>query len=155
MINTTLCYIEKDGKYLMLHRVKKKNDVNQDKYIGIGGKFENGETPLECALRETREETGLNVLNYAYRGIVYFSCPPYPDETMHLFTATEFEGTLVECDEGDLMWLEKEKLNSLPLWEGDHIFLGLLEEGAPCFELELNYSGDKLVSAILNGEKIR
>ncbi len=155
MINTTLCYIEKDGKYLMLHRVKKKNDVNQDKYIGIGGKFENGETPLQCALRETREETGLEVLNYTYRGIVYFSCPPYPDEIMHLFTATEFEGELLECDEGDLMWLEKEKLKELPLWEGDHIFLGLLEEGAPFFELGLNYSGDKLVSAVLNGEKIR
>lgn len=155
MIKTTLCYIEKDGKYLMLHRVKKKNDVNKDKYIGIGGKFENGETPLQCALRETREETGLEVLNYAYRGILYFSCPPFEDEIIHLFTATEFEGELLQCDEGELMWVEKERLKTLPLWEGDFIFFKLLEENAPFFELELNYSGDELVSAILNGEKIK
>ena len=155
MIKTTLCYIEKDGKYLMLHRVKKKNDVNKDKYIGIGGKLENGETPLQCALRETREETGLEVLNYAYRGILYFSCPPFEDEIIHLFTATEFEGELIPCNEGDLRWIEKEKLKTLPLWEGDFIFFKLLEENAPFFELELNYSGDKLVSAILNGEKIK
>lgn len=155
MIHTTLCYIEKDGKYLMLHRVKKKNDVNQDKYIGIGGKFLEGETPLECALRETLEETGLTVLNYDYRGIVYFSCPPYPDEIMHLFTATEFEGDLIECNEGDLEWIEKDKLKSLPLWEGDFIFLQLLEENAPFFKLELNYEKDTLTSAILNGERIK
>lgn len=155
MINTTLCYIEKDGKYLMLHRVKKKNDVNHDKYIGIGGKFLEGETPLECALRETNEETGLDVLNYTYRGIVYFSCPPYPDEVMHLFTATEFKGELIECDEGNLEWIEKDRLKSLPLWEGDFIFLELLEENAPFFELKLNYQKDSLVSAILNGERIK
>ncbi len=155
MIHTTLCYIEKDGKYLMLHRVKKKNDVNQDKYIGIGGKFLEGETPLECALRETEEETGLDVLNYTYRGIVYFSCPPYPDEVMHLFTATEFKGDLIECDEGDLEWIEKDRLKSLPLWEGDFIFLKLLEENAPFFKLELNYQKDSLTSAILNGERIK
>ena len=155
MLNTTLCYIEKDGKYLMLHRVKKENDVNRDKWIGVGGKFEEGETPKECAMREIFEETGLVVKNLAYRGVVTFVCPPYPDEDMHLFTVTEFEGELKECDEGTLEWIEKTRLPELNLWEGDYIFLDLLNKNEPFFKLKLTYDGNKLAEAILNGEKIR
>ncbi len=155
MINTSLCYIEKDGKYLMLHRIKKENDVNHDKWIGIGGKFEEGESPEECAKREIFEETGLKVHNLEYRGIVTFDCPPYPTDYMHLFTSNSFSGKLLECDEGVLEWIKKEDLKKTELWEGDYIFLDLLEEKVPFFSLKLSYNGDKLTSAYLNGEKIR
>ena len=127
MINTTLCYIEKDGKYLMLHRIKKKNDLNQDKWIGIGGKFEDKESPEDCVIREALEETGLHLTSPLYRGIVTFVSDQYETEWMHLFTATEFTGKLKECDEGVLEWVDKEFLYSLPMWEGDKIFLKLLE----------------------------
>ena len=150
MINTTLCYIEQDGKYLMLHRVKKENDLNKDKWIGIGGKFERGESPEDCLLREAKEETGLTVTSYRYRGIVTFVSGE-ETEYMHLFTADGFHGTIKTCDEGDLEWIEKQKLLDLTLWEGDKIFLRLLDEDIPFFSLKLVYEGDTLTRAVLNG----
>lgn len=152
MKNTTLCYIEKDGKYLMLHRVRKQNDENHDKWIGIGGKFEDGESPEDCVLREAREETGLLLTNYRYRGIVTFVSDLYPTEYMHLFTATEYEGKMRDdCEEGVLDWIDKRDLLRLPMWEGDRIFLRLLDEDVPFFSLKLVYRGDTLVKAVLNG----
>lgn len=152
MVNTTLCYIEQDGKYLMLHRVKKEHDINKDKWIGIGGKFEPGESPEDCLLREAKEETGLTVTSYRYRGIVTFVSGT-DTEYMHLFTADEFHGTLKTCDEGDLEWIEKERLLELTLWEGDKVFLRLLDEDIPFFSLKLVYAGDKLVKTVLNGKE--
>ena len=154
MINTTLCYIEQNGKYLMLHRIKKANDVNQDKWIGIGGKFEDKESPEDCVLREAYEETGLTLKNVRYRDIVTFISDRYETEWMHLFTADQFSGTIKECNEGVLEWIEKEKLFSLPIWEGDKIFLRLLDENIPFFSLKLTYEGDHLLEAVLNGEVI-
>jgi len=155
MINTSLCYIENDGKYLMLHRIKKENDLNHDKWIGIGGKFEDKESPEDCVNREVFEETGLTLKFPKYRGIVTFVSDTYETEWMHLFTATSFHGKIKECDEGQLEWIEKEKLFSLPIWEGDKIFLKLLDENVPFFSLKLCYEGDKLVSSFLNGEKMQ
>lgn len=155
MINSTLCYIEKDNKYLMLHRVKKQNDLNQDKWIGIGGKFEDKESPEDCLLREAKEETGLTLTSYRYRGIVTFISDVWPTEYMHLFTADAYEGTIKDCDEGVLEWIEKEKLLSLKLWEGDKIFLRLLDSDHPFFSLKLQYEGDDLILAVLNGERIK
>ena len=149
---TTLCYPERDGKYLMLHRVKKKNDVNHDKWIGVGGHFENGESPEDCMLREVYEETGLTVTKFAYRGIVTFVSDRDPCEYMHLFTCSEWMGECKECDEGDLEWIDKKDLYDLTLWEGDRIFLRLLDENIPFFSLKLCYHGDKLAEAVLNGE---
>ncbi len=154
MINTTLCYIEKDGKYLMLHRVKKVNDLNQDKWIGIGGKFEDKESPEECMLREAFEETGLTLINPEYRGLLTFVSNKWPTEYIHLFYANNFSGELKECDEGNLEWVEIRDIYSLPLWQGDKIFLKLIEEKAPFFSLKLQYEGETLVNAVLNGEKI-
>lgn len=145
MILTTLCYIEKDDKYLMLHRVKKENDINHDKWIGVGGKFEKNETPEECLLREVKEETGLTLLKYHFRGIITFLSDRWEAEYMHLFTASEFEGTLTECDEGNLEWIPKSEIENLPIWEGDKIFFRLLEEDDCFFSLKLRYEGDKLV----------
>lgn len=153
-INTTLCYIEKDGKYLMLHRVKKENDLNHDKWIGIGGKFEAGESPEDCVRREAREETGLTLTHMEYRGIVTFVSDQYGTEYMHLFWADGFEGELRECDEGNLEWISREKLMALPMWEGDKIFLELLAQRGPFFSLKLNYQGDRLTAAVLNGVQI-
>ncbi len=215
MLNTTLCYIEKDGCYLMMHRTKKENDVNKDKWIGIGGKFEDGESPEECLLREVREETGLILRDWSYRAVITFTSDEYPTEYMHLFTApcpesyadpnhAGFSGpnyadstglarvttadnsnhadsaglacvttagssrtasddpsqiasgsiALKECNEGDLKWVPKEKMYSLPIWQGDKIFLRLIEDGsAPFFSLKLVYSGDKLVQAVKNGRE--
>ncbi len=154
MIASTLCYIEKDGQYLMLHRVKKKNDVNQDKWIGIGGHIEPGETPTVCILREAKEETGLTLLDLRYRGVVDFYSDRYPSEQMHLFTATEFEGDMITCDEGDLEWIPKDALLALPIWEGDKIFLRLLDSDAPFFDLTLKYEGETLIHAALNGKAL-
>lgn len=155
MRNTSLCYIERGSEYLMLHRVKKENDENHDKWIGIGGKFENGESPDECMLREMREETGLTALSWRARGIVTFVSDEWGTEYMHLFTCDRFSGTVKDCDEGVLEWVDKSRLLSLPIWEGDKIFLRLLDEEAPFFLLKLCYKGDKLIYAALNGEKIK
>lgn len=151
-INTTLCYIERDGKYLMLHRVKKENDLNHDKWIGIGGKFEDKESPEDCVLREAREETGLTLLGPEYRGLVTFVSDRYQTEYMHLFWADRFTGTIRECDEGNLEWISKEDLMKLPMWEGDKIFLELLDRRPPFFSLKLSYEGDRLTEAVLNGQ---
>jgi len=155
MLQTTICYLTVEGKTLLIHRVKKKNDMNHDKWIGIGGKFEFGESPEECMLREFREETGLTLTSLQCRGIVTFVNDACEGEYMFLFTADGYEGELKECDEGDLQWVSREFLNELPKWEGDQIFLDLLWQGAPFFLLTLRYSGDKLVEAILDGKKIR
>ena len=145
MIFSTLCYIEKDEKYLMLHRTKKKNDENHDKWIGVGGKFEPGESPDECVIREVKEETGLTLTKYQFRGIVTFCSDEWEDEYMHLFTATEFEGDLIECNEGTLEWVGKEAVLSLPTWEGDHLFLERLLSGNPAFfSLKVEYEGERL-----------
>ncbi len=151
---TTLCYIEQNGCYLMLHRIKKEQDENRDKWIGIGGKFEAGESPEECVLREAQEETGLTLTDYKYRGIVTFVSDIWPCEYMHLFTATGFEGALKDCDEGVLEWLPKDKLYGLPMWAGDRIFLDLLDKGAPFFSLKLVYEGETLVYAALDGKTL-
>lgn len=153
-INTTLCYIQQEGKYLMLHRVKKKNDLNQDKWIGIGGKFEDKESPEDCVLREAKEETGLTLIAPEYRGLVTFVSNRYPTEYMHLFWADQFTGTLRDCEEGDLEWISKEQLHRLPQWEGDKIFLELLEQRVPFFSLKLCYQGDRLTQAVLNGQSL-
>lgn len=156
MLNTTLCYVLQDDKVLMLHRVKKKNDLNHDKWIGIGGKFEPDESPDECLLREAREETGLTLTRWSCRGIVTFlTNGPYEGEYMYLFTADGFEGELQECSEGDLQWVSRDFLDQLPKWEGDRIFLELLWQDAPFFLLKLRYEGDTLAEAVLNGKKIR
>lgn len=153
MKNTSLCYIEKDGQYLMLHRTKKAGDENRDKWIGIGGKFESGESPEDCMLREVLEETGLSVSSWRFRGIVTFVSNEWGTEYMHLFTAHGFTGSLRDCDEGELEWVEKSRIPSLPIWEGDKIFLRLLDEGEVFFSLKLCYEGDKLVQAVLNGRE--
>ena len=154
MRETTLCYIERDGKYLMLHRVKKQNDPNHDKWIGVGGGIEPGETPEDCLLREVREETGLRLTAYRSRGVIDFINDACEDERMHLFTAGGFEGKLIPCDEGVLEWVEIDRVPALPLWEGDRIFLRLLCEGAPFFHLRLEYHGDELLRATLDGEEL-
>ena len=155
MRQTTLCYIENPrGEYLMLHRVKKKNDSKHENRIGIGGKFEDGESPEECVLREVREETGLTLTDYRYRGLVTFVSDAWETEYMHLFTATGFEGALRECDEGVLEWIDKDALAALPQWEGDRLFLRLLRDDEPFFSLKLRYEGEHLAYAALNGKEL-
>ena len=154
MKETTLCYVQKDNNYLMLHRIKKEEDVNEGKWIGIGGRIEEGETPEQCLVREAKEETGLLLTSYQYRGIVHFRSEDYEDEEMHLFTADAFEGELTECNEGVLKWIDRDKLYDLPMWEGDKLFLGLIRSKSKFFDLTLQYKKDKLVSATLNGEKV-
>ena len=154
LLQTTLCYLEQDGCYLMLHRIKKKKDVNHDKWIGVGGKFEPGETALACALREVQVETGLTMQNPQYRGIVDFYCAPWPAERMHLYTCTEFTGTMTDCNEGTLEWVPKEAVQNLPIWPGDKLFFKLLAEDAPFFHLELTYDGDTLTRALLDGQEV-
>lgn len=146
---TTLCYIEKDDSYLMLHRVKKENDENHDKWIGVGGKFEVGESPEECLLREVKEETGLTLMRYHFRGIVTFVSDEWDTEYMHLFTADAYEGTLGECSEGELVWVKKSEIENLKIWEGDKVFLRLLQEKNDFFSLKLRYEGEKLVETKL------
>lgn len=151
---TTLCYIERDGKYLMMHRVKKEHDINKDKWVGIGGHFEADESPEECLLREAREETGLTLTEYKQRGIITFMSDRWQTEYMFLYTASAYEGEIGECNEGTLEWIDKEKVYELPLWEGDKIFFRLLEEQRPHFSLKLRYVGEALVEAVLDGKNI-
>lgn len=151
MKNTTLCYIEKDGAYLMLHRTKKENDGNHNKWIGVGGHCEENESPDECIRREVLEETGLVLHQLSYRGLVTFVSDLYEGEYMHIFTSTAFSGLISACDEGELLWVQKTQVPSLPIWEGDRIFLNLLAENAPFFSLKLVYTGSILNCAILNG----
>ena len=145
MILSALCYIEKDGKYLMLHRTKKKKDINKDKWLGVGGKIEEGESPEECIVREVKEETGLTLKEYQLRGIVTYVSNKWETEYMYVFTANKFEGNLIECDEGDLKWINKEKINELPTWEGDHIFMEKLQKDNGFFSAKFEYDGEKLV----------
>ena len=154
MRNTTLVHLERDGCYLMLHRVKKENDENRDKWVGIGGKFEPGESPEDCARREVREETGLTMRSWHYRGIVTFVSDEWGTEYMHLFHSADFSGELIPCDEGELEWVDKQRLLRLPIWEGDKIFLRLLDSDEPFFSLKLRYEGDRLVEAVLNGKAL-
>lgn len=141
---TTLCYIQKNDSYLMLHRITKKNDINKDKWIGVGGHFEKGESPEDCLLREVKEETGLTLDSFDFRGIVTFVYNDEPAEYMHLFTSKNFSGTLIDCNEGKLEWVSFEKINNLELWEGDKIFLKLLQKNSPFFSLKLVYNQGKL-----------
>ena len=147
MINTSLCYIERGEQYLMLHRVKKQHDENHDKWIGVGGKFEEGEAPEECLLREVYEETGLTLTRYRFRGIVTFLSNEWEGEYMHLFTADKYEGTLCDCNEGELAWVPKNDVLKLNLWEGDHIFLRELLKNDRFFSLKLSYTGDVLTDS--------
>lgn len=155
MKNTTLCYITQGDQVLMLHRVKKKNDVNQDKWVGIGGKFEENESPEECLLREAREETGLELTDYRYCGIVTFVSDTWEGEYMHLFQAEGFVGQLKDCDEGELAWVSRAFLDSLPQWAGDKIFLDLMWRKVPFFSLKLRYTGETLAEAVLNGKPLK
>ena len=152
---TTICYIEKDNCYLMLHRISKKNDENKDKWIGVGGKFEDKESPEECLLREVKEETGLTLLSYKLRGIITFVSDVAETEYMYLFTANEYTGQIIECNEGKLEWIEKKNLMDLNLWEGDKVFLKLLGQDYPFFSLKLEYSGEKLICCKLDGKEIK
>ncbi len=154
-LQTSLCYIEANGKFLMMHRIKKENDLNHDKWVGIGGKFLDGETPEECMLREVREETGLELKDWRYRAIVYFRSDEWPPEAMHLFTASPLSEEISgECGEGVLEWVDKDKVCDLPIWEGDKIFFALLNAEYPFFELELCYEGDTLIKAVLDGRQL-
>ena len=153
MINSTLCYLEKDEKYLMLLRNKKKNDPNSNKYIGVGGKLEEKESPLDCAQREIFEETGFIANKLEYRAVITFVSDKYETEQMHLFCCNNFTGEQKNCDEGDLYWINKSEVINLPLWEGDKVFLKLMEERKDFFSLKLVYSGDSLKESYLDGEK--
>ena len=155
MKNTTLCYIENENKYLMLHRTKKKNDPNESKYLGVGGHFEEKESPFDCVIREAREETGLTLNAPEYRGIVTFVSNVYETEQMHLFTCKNYSGQLCRCNEGELLWVEKSKVKELPMWEGDIIFLSLLEETKEFFSLKLTYENDSLVGVFLDGKRLK
>ena len=152
---STLCYIEKDGQYLMLHRTVKKNDVNKDKWIGVGGHFEADESPEECLLREVKEETGLTLTSWRFRGLVTFLSDAWETEYMCLYTADGFEGDMITCDEGTLEWVKKSELEKLNLWEGDKIFFKLLKEEHPFFSLKLKYRGDVLTEAVLDGKRLK
>lgn len=149
MQNTTLCYIEKDSSYLMIHRTKKEGDGNDDKWMGIGGHFEEGESPYDCVIREAREESGLELIAPKYRGIVTFVSDLYESEQMHLFTCDSYLGEIGECDEGELEWVEKSDVRRLNLWEGDLVFLELLDTHPDFFALKLTYTGDKLTDCVL------
>ena len=152
---TTLCYIEKEDSYLMMHRVKKEKDINKDKWIGVGGHFERGESPEECLLREVYEETGLTLTSWKLRGIITFVTDEYEPEYMFLYTADGFDGEMAaDCDEGTLEWVKKSEVYDLPIWEGDKVFFRLLEEREEFFSLKLRYEGTKLVEVILDGVRM-
>lgn len=154
MLLTTLCYIEKEDAYLMLHRVKKSHDVNKDKWIGVGGKFEADESPEDCLFREVKEETGLTLTSWRVRGVITFLCTGWESECMFLYTADGYDGTVGDCTEGTLEWVRKSDIEKLNLWEGDKIFFRLLEEQVPFFSLKLVYDGDCLTQAVLDGKSI-
>ena len=158
-VMTTLCYIEKDDSYLMLHRVVKENDINKDKWIGVGGHFEEGESPEECLLREVKEETGLTLKSFDFSGLITFKLTDSQTgktltEYMCLYTASEYEGELTSCDEGVLEWVPKEKIKDLDIWEGDKIFFRLLKEGRPFFSLKEWYVDNELKEAVLDGKAV-
>ncbi len=153
---TTLCYLEQNDCYLMLHRTKKEKDINKDKWIGIGGHLEEGESPEECLIREMLEECGVTPVAPKLRGIITFVSDRYGTEYMFLYSASAYKGELSsDCDEGDLEWVRKDRIASLPLWEGDKIFLRLMSENHPFFSLKLSYQGDNLVYAALDGEELK
>lgn len=152
---TTLCYIEKDGAYLMLHRVSKKHDVSKDKWIGVGGHFEQNESPEECLLREVKEETGLTLSSWRFRGLITFIAEGWDTEYMCLYTADKYDGEMIPCNEGVLEWVKKEDVPDLNIWDGDKIFFRLLNEDRPFFSLKLSYRGDRLMEAVLDGKQIR
>ena len=145
MIFSSLCYIEKDEKYLMLHRTKKKNDINENKWIGIGGKFEADESPEECIVREVKEETGLTLNSYKLRGIITYISKTWETEYVCLFTSNYFSGKLIECDEGDLKWINKKDVLNLKTWEGDKIFIDKIQKDDKFFTIKFEYDEDKLV----------
>lgn len=147
---TTLCYIEDNGKYLMLHRTKKKNDQSQGKWLGVGGKMENGESPEDCMRREVREETGFTVTDYIFAGVITFISDIYEAEHMFIYVVTGFTGGMIECNEGDLAWIDKQEVMKLNLWEGDRIFLKLLSEERYGFSIRYVYHGDELVEVTGN-----
>lgn len=151
---TTLCYLEREGSYLMLHRVKKLHDDSRNKWIGVGGKFEADESPEDCMLREVKEETGLTVTKWKYHGLVTFVSDVAQSDYMHLFSATEWSGQLHACEEGELQWVPKAELGQLALWEGDRVFLALMQQQRPFFSLKLTYKGDSLTQAVLDGMEI-
>lgn len=151
---TTLCYIQRDDQYLMLHRIRKHKDPNQNKWIGVGGGIEDGETPDQCLLREVKEETGFTLTSWKKRGVIDFISDTWEDEIMHLYTADGFTGEIIDCDEGVLQWVKIADVLTLPLWEGDRVFLKLLQQDAPYFHLRLQYHGEALAGAVLNGEEI-
>ncbi|MBO4982695.1 MAG: 8-oxo-dGTP diphosphatase [Clostridia bacterium] len=152
MKNTTLCYIEKDNKYLMIHRSDKKNDGSQGKWMGIGGHFEEGESPYDCVIREAKEESNLTLKSPVYRGVVTFNSDKYETEQMHLFTCSEFSGEIGSCNEGELYWIDKSKVKDLDMWSGDVIFLQLIEEGRKFFSLKLNYEGERLTEYYIDNK---
>lgn len=154
---TTLCYLEKNDSYLLLHRIKKQNDINKDKWIGVGGHFEDFESPDECLVREVFEETGLKLNSYQFRGIVTFVSNDSGEkmyEYMCLYTSSDFSGTMIDCDEGKLEWVKKADMKKLNFWEGDYIFLDLIEKNEPFFSLKLEYKNGSLEKAILNGKPL-
>lgn len=155
--NTTLCYLEQNDSWLMLHRIKKENDANHDKWVGVGGKFELGESPEECLVREVREETGLTLTSYRFRGVVTFVSDRWETEYMHLFSAAGWTGTMIDgdaCDEGRLEWVPKTQVYALPIWQGDKVFFRLLETHPAFFSLKLEYQGETLVRAVLDGKEL-
>ncbi len=156
---TTLCYIEREDSYLMMHRVKKEKDINKDKWIGVGGHFEQGESPEDCLLRETYEETGLTLTSYKLRGVITFLTDVYEPEYMFLYTADSYRGEITDCDEGTLEWVKKSDVYDLPIWEGDKVFFRLLEEGRGFFSLKLRYEGEagseKLAEVVLDGQDVK
>lgn len=147
-----MAYIEKDGKYLMIHRTKKEKDLNKDKYLAVGGRFEIDESPDECIFREVKEETGLTMTDFKYRGVVTFVSEGFISEYMFIYTCTAFTGELIECNEGDLYWIDKDKILDLPMWAGDRFFLEKIEKGESSFSMKVCYKGDELV-AVYDGIK--